>query len=690
MTWRGGSTIDQALLNGYDADSSAFIDAAYGNNVAGGQLTVGLQRKLSGLLAYGEAFHLRPGVQITSSGDLATSGDLDLSGYRYGPGVDPAVRGSGEPGDLIIRAAGNLDINGSINDGFAPPPASPDSLVVLAQGTLATPFTVTSSQTVLAANSKLLSGEKINLALPIAAGTRILGSPTSAHPLPMDIVLSTAFTSHAARVITGTIIGPNGTVLYSTGQTIPNLTVLPIGTTIKAGTYFNATLVSAIYPWIIQAATLPANGDNFIFAGYTFTQNITLPVGTVLPAGMNVVSLTGPGDREVWAIAPMLAAGTQSWSMRLVGGADLASANSRSLAPASSLAGSGDVVLNDPYSINLVGTGAPGQGVSVVRTGTGDLEILAGGDYIQNSPFGVYTAGTAIPETGTAANAPYNPGRGLLADGTVLGVANAAYGSSLNAQFMYFTQDGGNVLVLRPGQHRGVTDRRRQQIGGWLWREGGDGLGQATAWGINFGSYTAQMGNSGATVVPILGLSAFSGIGALGGGNVTLTAGGDIGDAGHGIVAAVGGSGRVTAGGALLQTGGGALTVTAGGNIGTGGNQFVDLRGDTNVLTGDFGSITSNAFGYDGGTLNDPRLLNPLKPYGATIVSGGAFAPGDGTIDVRARGRPGHGRHLRPGPRRGGTEHGGGDLRPGPGPGRDLVHPVDRQDRARPLRGAAA
>ena len=59
---------------------------------------------------------------INPAGNLTVVGDLDLSGLRYGPGSDrndPARRGFGEPGVLNIRAAGDLTIHGSINDGFA-------------------------------------------------------------------------------------------------------------------------------------------------------------------------------------------------------------------------------------------------------------------------------------------------------------------------------------------------------------------------------------------------------------------------------------------------------------------------------------------------------------------------------------------------------------------------------------------
>ncbi|KAG1536872.1 hypothetical protein G6F50_014967 [Rhizopus delemar] len=79
---------------------------------------------------------LRPGVEIVGqvsadnpTGNLTVRGDLDLSGYRYGPQAnrnDPLRRGFGESAALVLRAAGDLSIYGSINDGFAPPPANPD------------------------------------------------------------------------------------------------------------------------------------------------------------------------------------------------------------------------------------------------------------------------------------------------------------------------------------------------------------------------------------------------------------------------------------------------------------------------------------------------------------------------------------------------------------------------------------
>ncbi len=68
-------------------------------------------------------YHLRPGVEIVSNstlnpdGNLTVLGDIDLSNWRYGRDSDSlsaALRGFGEPGALVLRAAGNLHVYGSI------------------------------------------------------------------------------------------------------------------------------------------------------------------------------------------------------------------------------------------------------------------------------------------------------------------------------------------------------------------------------------------------------------------------------------------------------------------------------------------------------------------------------------------------------------------------------------------------
>ena len=120
VTGKRPQEITQGYLDGIDGENQTYMNAALANPA--------VAARLAGLGAY----KLRPGVEVVSAtldGDLTVSGDIDLSNYRYGPGADrltPARRGYGEPGVLVLRAGGNLNIYGSINDGFGPPPESPD------------------------------------------------------------------------------------------------------------------------------------------------------------------------------------------------------------------------------------------------------------------------------------------------------------------------------------------------------------------------------------------------------------------------------------------------------------------------------------------------------------------------------------------------------------------------------------
>lgn len=59
---------------------------------------------------------------------------------------------------------------------------------------------------------------------------------------------------------------------------------------------------------------------------------------------------------------------------------------------------------------------------SVLRTGTGDLDLASAGNLTQWSPYGVYTAGTQAADVATGFNQP----RGLF-NGSVLGAGGADY-----------------------------------------------------------------------------------------------------------------------------------------------------------------------------------------------------------------------------------------------------------------------
>ncbi|MBR2688369.1 MAG: filamentous hemagglutinin family protein, partial [Aquamicrobium sp.] len=417
--------INQAYLDGIHIDSDAFINAA--------SLNGALQAQLAGLRAYGSAYRLRPGVEITNTNDLSTQGDLDLSGYRYGSSVDPGV--------LVVRTGGNLKINGNINDGFVSDP---------------------------------------------------------------DVV-----------------------------------------------------------------------------------------------------------------IAPMLAPGSLSWSMRFVSGADLAASDKRSVKPMHVLGETGDLVLENPHAAGDLGA----EGISVVRTGTGYLDLIAGRNYRHASLYGVYTAGTASAET-------------------------------QNYSGIWLPDGGGDVRVEAGGTLAGNSymtgiDTNQRRINGWLRSENG-------AWGINFGAYLPDSWG-------INELAGFAGIGALGGGNVHVASGGDAGvmspqtldfDTGidvykaSGLEIAIGGGGYLDPNGTLRQTGGGDLVMKIGGRLNTaplfkanqpGGGMLVNVRGDISVTASAIGLVSARSYGRPLG-YSDPRPIDPTRAYDYRLDSGLMLALGDSRATINTRG----------------------------------------------------
>ncbi|WP_411818607.1 filamentous haemagglutinin family protein [Hyphococcus sp. DH-69] len=88
------ATIDQAVIDTVTADADAFMTAAYANHV---------EARLGNAT-------LVPGIDLRNNGDMELVTDWDLHNMRYGP--------DNVAGVLSLRAAGDLLINGNISDGF--------------------------------------------------------------------------------------------------------------------------------------------------------------------------------------------------------------------------------------------------------------------------------------------------------------------------------------------------------------------------------------------------------------------------------------------------------------------------------------------------------------------------------------------------------------------------------------------
>ena len=345
--------INQAYLDEKHGDSQAFMAHALAN----GNL---MNNKLRGLRGDANAFHLRPGVEIVSAtpgGDLHIDGDIDLSGHRY-DGVNPLARlsgvyGSGEAGALVVRAGGKLSVFGSITDGFDTRtlPVTPDDKGwQLVKGRLPWGGEVVVPQAglvTLAEDTYFKSGTSVNFAVPMKAMQLRGGTLLAARA-----TLTAELNLPAGSVLGGAVRDADGKVLYAAGTVLPKALTLSSGMQLDPGLRLPGAASVAAMLWPANVAlpfpegkprdtgdsVNPVNGV-VLAAALALDKGSVLPAGTLvkLPGDATMVALrpedgAGSQGRNL-ALAPMLAQGSQAWSLRLVGGADTAAADTRALRP---------------------------------------------------------------------------------------------------------------------------------------------------------------------------------------------------------------------------------------------------------------------------------------------------------------------------------------------------------------------
>ncbi|OQW86643.1 MAG: filamentous hemagglutinin [Rhodoferax ferrireducens] len=238
------------------------------------------------------------------------------------------------------------------------------------------------------------------------------------------------------------------------------------------------------------------------------------------------------GNPATSQLLPNTTRGGRSWAYNLVAGADATSAN----------------VMNTAANTADLSVDAD----RLVRTGTGDIRMAAGNNITLADKSTVYTAG----------------------------VASGALGSSLTDRFQraFFTTGGGDVSMTAGNHVKGTASS--QLYSDWLFRQGRlteDGGAYATtsqgqlAWWVRFDQFA-------------------QGVGALGGGDVSISAGGNVSN----LSASAPTQGRMTSStldvDQLIRTGGGDVTVLAGGDI-LSGQYFAD-KGDVRLVAG--GAVVSD------------------------------------------------------------------------------------------------
>lgn len=326
-------------------------------------------------------------------------------------------------------------------------------------------------------------------------------------------------------------------------------------------------------------------------------------------------------------------ASQNSWSYTITAGADL-SALTVASDPNAVLGGRGnDVLIGNPTQNsnqndqNLQMAALLPGNYEPIRTGTGNITVNSGGGISLLNQFStIYTAGaqTWDPTMGGSFQVPYpiSLGNNRLQSFTPLEPAD--YGLP---QYSY---GGGNVVLNAVGdisrlQNNAnapglVFDTSFQTPNDWISRSGSQvngawqtintGRGDltfSTSWWINFGNY-------------------FEGVATLGGGNLSMCAGGSIRD----LDASVATQERTTAAGRMIETGGGDLKVRAAQNIY--GGVYYDERGSASIAAG--ADITSDASrNAQGAFLNGQNAATDPTSWIPT-----SFLLGQANLSVKAGG----------------------------------------------------
>ncbi len=231
------------------------------------------------------AFHLRPGVEIDGTpssanptGMLTIAGDIDLSGFRYGPGANGT--GAGEPGVLVIRAGGNLDIVGSISDGFendtiSGMPSTTDNNGWLIQAGLQAGSVETLLPIVLNGGTTFPNtpGLSLRYTIPIIPST--INANVS---IPAQVTLSAPITLPPGTRLTAPIYAADGvTVLYPAGTVFSAATDVPMSAQLAAGSVLPVSVGITAMMW-------PAGANLGVFTTVVTldTTGVTVPVSKAL------------------------------------------------------------------------------------------------------------------------------------------------------------------------------------------------------------------------------------------------------------------------------------------------------------------------------------------------------------------------------------------------------------------------
>jgi filamentous hemagglutinin len=589
-----GSSISVA---GSPAPATGVSGAPAGSlNVQGGSGTVTLSGTLNGGATGSTGGSLTVNAGVLANGLMALASNPGLSGFSnaldirvHGGDLDLASSGVISANRITLTAdSGAIDIAGVLDA----PSAAQRGLIDLSAGTGVT----------LAATGQLHAdgsgsagrGGEIDINSVTSSCNSTGCTSTGSITLSPGSVISTQGAAQMGELVlrapalvtaNDVAINAGGTGLGADVSQVGQVIVEPVivsstssatvnsdlSTDVGAGAAFLAAATPTIAARLTSPSTTPItihsgvelqdanSSDPLVLQNLDLSQNSTL--GQVVDLAVRAAgSLTINGvisDGFSPSNTGTILTNMPSGSLSFVAGADLTSAN-----PLSVLSGSTAAFTLGPKSI--------------VRTGTGDINLAAAGDVVFESDA---TGGASVYTAGAAGAAP-----------VVIGVGKSS-------RLANFPSNGGNIVIAAAGNIVGAPflnpslNGGNFSVSGWLPRGLAGPTGQQVGeYGVNFDAFDWN-------------------VGALGGGDVTIVSRGTV----NNVSAATASSSPD--GNATIYGAGGGLRISSVGDIGS-----------------------AQVYVADGiGTITTGAGLTPTLPDGNGGLVGSSFAIGDAQISVWAR-----------------------------------------------------
>jgi len=576
------------LAPGSAINVSGAGDAPAGNLVLVAAGAADLSAKLSGSAssgAQGGSFSLDAGSLTQGLTPLANA--LEAGGFTAADSIHV------QSGDLSLASGAQLAAN--------------QIALVADTGAVDIAGSLTAGYTSLRGNIQLFGGTGVSLEPTAQVTANTVGGPGIGGEIELGTMSGGSVVLDAGSVLSATGTTADGTLLVrapllgsdvaftNNGATLGGfaqiavepIITMPVGSTFGASDLATVetqadTTVASVAP-AIQARLNPTGALPLVVqAAVDLTQSGSLTIDESLDLSGNTQSSGAPIDLT-FRVGGSISVGTASTPVTISDGFTESGGTLQLMSGASSsfrfVAGA-NASSPDPLAITS-GSSAdlslqPG---SIIRTGTGEIDLVASGDIVFAAPG---ASGADSASVYTAGINPIGPAGTPIAGITVPG----------SSYVFNFPTQGGSILLNAGGDILGSPVQ--QSVQGWQLREGNGTSKRPTQWGVDLDEFGWN-------------------VGSLGGGDVSVSAGGAISELSAAAADSYYDPSTTTT---PIYTSSGGLAVSAGGDIGS--SQFYLADGSSLLRAG--------------------GAFSAIEPVGGTSTNvGSLLALGDAQISIEAR-----------------------------------------------------